>query len=625
MNDLQELLKSALSHAYDIERELPGGGMSRVFVAIERALGRQVVIKVLPPELGAGVNTERFRREIQLSAQLNHPHIVPVLSAGEIGELLYYTMPYIEGESLNITVEKNGRLDSKEVLRILHDVVDAISYAHSRGVIHRDIKPANILTLGNHALVTDFGVAKAISASLPSTGMTSGGFAIGTPAYMAPEQLAADPQADHRIDIYAVGLLAYELLTGTSPFTSTSPQATMAAQLTRVPAPLHKVRPDVPAVVSDLIQRCLEKLPENRPSTAQELLRELDEISTPQGTLTFRRTTLRAAFADPAKHARYLAAVVALTVLVGGSVFAAATVLIDNANANGNPNSAGVAATPSDSSEDKDVLARNALTTKELAPEPVASLAITEQEFAAFADSIRTALRAEFTRDSAALSDSLRESIIDSLARIRSAMRSGGDRNSRGGTRGPIDWRRPLAIGEKRVLVADFAVPRGQSDTTRLGARLADSLRTALRRGGSYLPVSSREARAVASSDDPRVMVDAVHAGAVLFGNAIPRRGDSLVIRLSISEPSAQQPRPLGSFTTSRTNVGAAITALLPAVTEALGKVTWPAGREGSRGRRGGGATGAGPGVPPRGAQAAPPPGDTTKATKTTTGRGGPR
>jgi len=195
---LVEDLKRALGDAYTIERELTGGGMSRVFVAKEHALGREVVIKVLPPDLAAGVNRDRFRREVQLAARLSHPYIVPLLHAGEHGELLWFTMPYIPGESLRTRLLRTGPLKLPEVVRLLHDVVEALAYAHSQGVIHRDIKPGNILYDGSHAVVTDFGVAKALNAALPNAGPghTTSGMAIGTPAYMAPEQLAADPDAD---------------------------------------------------------------------------------------------------------------------------------------------------------------------------------------------------------------------------------------------------------------------------------------------------------------------------------------------------------------------------------------------------------------------------------------------
>ncbi len=273
-------LKDALGDAYTIERELTGGGMSRVFVAREHALGRQVVIKVLPPELAAGVNRDRFRQEVQLAARLSHPYIVPLLHAGEHGQLLWFTMPYIDGESLKSRIERDGPLPVNEVVRLLHDVVEALAYAHSRGVIHRDIKPGNILLDGRHALVTDFGVAKAITAALSfGPGHTTSGMAIGTPAYMAPEQLAADPSADQRVDIYAVGLLAYEMITGASPFSAKSPTATMTAQLTRVPDPLHLARPDVPPALSELIQRCLAKSPDDRPPDARTVLDDLDKIS----------------------------------------------------------------------------------------------------------------------------------------------------------------------------------------------------------------------------------------------------------------------------------------------------------------------------------------------------------
>ena len=278
VSDFQARLQRALDGEFLIERELGGAGMSRVFVATEQALQRRVVVKVLPPELAAGVNVERFRREIQLAAQLQHPHIVPLLAAGDDDGLLWFSMPYIDGESLRGTLHKAKRLAPRDVVRILHDVVDALAYAHERGVVHRDIKPDNILTSRMHALVTDFGVAKALSASIPVHGGTSTGMAIGTPAYMAPEQLAADPAADHRVDIYGVGLLAYELLTGSSPFSGASPQATLAAQLTQMPTAPHLSYADIPEPFSRLIMQCLEKDADKRPATARALLAELEAL-----------------------------------------------------------------------------------------------------------------------------------------------------------------------------------------------------------------------------------------------------------------------------------------------------------------------------------------------------------
>ena len=274
---LIETLRQALDSTYEIEREI-GGGMSRVFVATERALGRRVVIKVLPPELTAGVNRERFRREIQFAARLQHPHIVPLLTAGQVGDILYYTMPLVEGETLRARLERENRLQASAVVGILMDVVDALAYAHGRGLIHRDIKPENILLQRGHALVTDFGVAKAITEALPGTAATTIGIAVGTPAYMAPEQLAADPAADHRIDLYAVGLLGYELLNGASPFSGSSPQATLARQMTERPTPPHIRRTDVPPDLSSLIMRCLEKDPASRWHSADELLEALGKL-----------------------------------------------------------------------------------------------------------------------------------------------------------------------------------------------------------------------------------------------------------------------------------------------------------------------------------------------------------
>src|ERR1700754_3338837 len=182
MTDFAEHLQAALGDNIQLEQELAGGGMSRVFVAVDRVLGRKIVVKVLPPELAAGVNRDRVRRAGQVAGPLQHPHHVPPLPAGEQGDLLWYTMPYIDGESLRAALERKRQFSAREVMRIVHDVADALAFAHARGVIHRDIKPANILTQGSHALVADFGVAKALSAAMPLSGVTTTGIAIGTPA-----------------------------------------------------------------------------------------------------------------------------------------------------------------------------------------------------------------------------------------------------------------------------------------------------------------------------------------------------------------------------------------------------------------------------------------------------------
>ncbi len=282
-DDFTTRLQDALGAAYTLEGELGGGGMSRVYLARQTALGREVVLKVLPPELTSSVNLERFRREIQYAAQLQHPHIVPLLTAGESGDLLWYTMPRIPGESLRAVLERRGALPAEEVVQILRDVADALGTAHQRGLVHRDIKPENILLQGEHALVTDFGVAKAISAALPGSGATAVGVAIGTPAYMAPEQVAGDPAADHRIDLYALGLLAYELLTGSTPFRGTSPHQTMAAHLIRQPTPPDAMRAGLPPGLSALVMRCLQKDPDQRYPDAAALISDLRQISEGSG------------------------------------------------------------------------------------------------------------------------------------------------------------------------------------------------------------------------------------------------------------------------------------------------------------------------------------------------------
>jgi len=260
--------------------------MSRVFLAEEVRLGRQVVLKLLPPEMGASVNVERFEREIQLAARLQHPHIVPLLTAGAKGDLLYYVMPFISGESLRVKLAREGELPVNEAVRILREVIDALAYAHRNGVVHRDIKPDNILLSEGHAVITDFGVAKAVTASSGGASLTSLGVALGTPAYMAPEQAAADPHVDHRADIYAVGALAYEMLAGRPPFTAPTAQALLAAQITQTPEPVAQYRRTVPPALNSVIMRCLEKRPADRWQSAAELVPQLDAMSTPSsGTL----------------------------------------------------------------------------------------------------------------------------------------------------------------------------------------------------------------------------------------------------------------------------------------------------------------------------------------------------
>lgn len=280
-------LQHALGSAYRVEREFEGGGMARVVLAEERRLQRKVVIKVLVPTIAAELDGRRFEREIAFAAQLQHPQIVPVLAAGDANGMPFYTMPYIEGESLAARLGQ-GPLDVRDAIDVLRDVAKALSYAHSRGVVHRDIKPANILLTTGVAVVADFGIAKALAASRPrdlqqvETGtptvpsaLTRIGVALGTPAYMAPEQIAADPALDHRVDIYALGCVAFEMVVGTPPFTGSSLPALFAAHLTERP-PAIDTRLQLPPALTSLIEQCLEKEPSRRPATAAILVDALD-------------------------------------------------------------------------------------------------------------------------------------------------------------------------------------------------------------------------------------------------------------------------------------------------------------------------------------------------------------
>ena len=281
-SDFRDRLQASLGSAYTIERELGGGGMSRVFVATETAFDRRVVVKVLPPELAAGVSTDRFKREILVAARLQHPHIVPVLAAGETEGLPYFTMPLVEGSSLRARLA-DGPLPITEVAGILKEVARALAYAHEHGVVHRDIKPDNVLLTGGTAVVTDFGIAKAITAARATSEahptLTTVGTSLGTPTYMAPEQGAGDPDTDHRADLYSLGVMAYELLTGRPPFQGMPPHKLLAAHMGETPVPILERRPDVPPALAELVTRCLAKDAAARPQTATEVVRALDSVN----------------------------------------------------------------------------------------------------------------------------------------------------------------------------------------------------------------------------------------------------------------------------------------------------------------------------------------------------------
>ena len=286
MSDNLDRLKIALSDRYAIQEEVGAGGMATVYLARDLRHDRDVAVKVLRPELAAALGAERFHREIKIAARLQHPHILPLLDSGEADGFLYYVMPYVKGVSLREKLMQQGEFPVAEAVKVLRDVVDALAHAHEQGVVHRDIKPDNVMSSGRHALVMDFGVAKAVSEATGRQALTTAGVALGTPAYMAPEQATADPNMDHRVDIYAVGAVGYELLTGRPPFTGTSPQMILAAHVTEPVEPVMKHRQNVSAALNDLILKCLEKRPADRWQTAEELLPQLEALATPSGGIT---------------------------------------------------------------------------------------------------------------------------------------------------------------------------------------------------------------------------------------------------------------------------------------------------------------------------------------------------
>jgi serine/threonine-protein kinase len=290
---LRDDLQAALGAAYVVERELSGGGMSRVFVAEEVRLRRKVVIKVLPPAQAAVLSAERFEREIQLAARLQHPHIVPVITAGDVSGIPYYTMPFVRGESLRARMSA-GALPRAEAIKILSDIASALAYAHSEGIVHRDIKPENVLISSGNAVVTDFGIAKALQVSQVGGGpgaeltLTERGASIGTPAYMAPEQAVGD-KAGPAADVYSWGLIAYELLGGEHPFAhERTAQQMVMAQLTKIPEPLAGKVPDVAPSLATLVTRSLEKDPAKRPANGNELCRSLEALSTGENAVHAR-------------------------------------------------------------------------------------------------------------------------------------------------------------------------------------------------------------------------------------------------------------------------------------------------------------------------------------------------
>ena len=273
---LVDRLSGALSARYVFERELGRGGMATVFLARDLKHGREVAVKVLRPELATSIGPDRFLREIQVAARLTHPHILPLHDSGEAEGLLYYVMPYVEGESLRDRLEREHRLPLEHALALGREVADALDYAHQHGVVHRDIKPENILLANDHAVIADFGIARALSIGAD---LTDVGLAVGTPMYMSPEQAGGDPELDGRSDIYSLGCVLFEALAGVPPFSGRTAQAILVQRLLDDPPPLRSLVPTIPAVVEAAVGRALARAPEDRFATAAGLAAALADAS----------------------------------------------------------------------------------------------------------------------------------------------------------------------------------------------------------------------------------------------------------------------------------------------------------------------------------------------------------
>ncbi len=336
MATIPERLAAALSGSYRIEREVGVGGMATVYLAHDLKHDRQVALKILRPELSAAMGTDRFPREIHIIAQMQHPHILPLYDSGAVEGFLYYVMPFVDGESLHARLTRGGTLPVNETVRLLHEITDALSYAHARGIVHRDIKPDNVMLSGRHAMVMDFGVAKAVSASAGDK-LTTVGIAVGTPQYMAPEQATAETNIDHRADLYALAVMAYEMLTGHPVFEATTAQQILSAHVLEQPKDVRVWRPEVPAILAEALLKCLAKNPADRWQSADELLAQLEQVAaTPSGGVTPTTTkpfrALNPKSSKPSRRGKLIGIIAAAVVVIGGG---AAALLLKGGGAHG--------------------------------------------------------------------------------------------------------------------------------------------------------------------------------------------------------------------------------------------------------------------------------------------------
>jgi serine/threonine-protein kinase len=323
VTDPIDRVRAALAGSYAIVREVGQGGMATVYLANDLKHDREVALKVLRPELAAAMGADRFLREIRIVAQLSHPHILPLHDSGEADGLLFYVMPFVDGESLREKLQRDGAFTVHETVRILREVADALAYAHGRGIVHRDIKPDNVMLSRRHAIVTDFGVAKAVSEASDRQ-LTTVGVALGTPAYMSPEQATGEDDIDHRSDIYSLGVLGYEMLAGAPPFERPTPRAVLSAHVLDRPDVITTKRGEVPPVLAELIMRCLNKQRDDRWQSADHLLPLLEAAGTTSGGMTPTHTRpLDAATIRRGSRRRFLgaAAGTAIVALAGFGIW----------------------------------------------------------------------------------------------------------------------------------------------------------------------------------------------------------------------------------------------------------------------------------------------------------------